>query len=366
MPEVHDSQRLFALSAVPQGDYDTPADTTDPANFVPLQFTDKDYAKLTPGLEDNAEFAHGSEFSSEEYLETWDVEAQHTIATSSEIIGYLLLLAFGSVATTQPDAVHHPTVYQHIFTLLNHNTSRQLPVASLAEIVGTAHNVMHPSLVLKMLSMKADGVKIVETSTQFHGSGREISPSGLSWAQVKALVNAQTLHNFFNSQAKATVADAGTLLNAENLSALHKFRSWEWSINNNPMVDEGYAPGADKWQTPGDATSGAIRAEMLNGLRQLAASMVVRLRADSEERAALKARKPLDWKLEMTGSKISHYAGPPATDYFHKLTVEFEKVRYSTLDLQGGGLITQKINMKPFDSTNVIKATLINTVPSYT
>jgi len=366
MPEVHESQRLYALSGRPQDDYDTPTPAADPEDFVALQFTDKDFAKLAPGVSDNQEDAHGSEFPSEEYTESWDVEAPHSIACSSEIIGYLLLLAFGSVVTSQPDAINHPTVYQHIFTLLNHNVGRQLPVASLVEILGTAHNVMHPSMLLKMLSMSGDGVKRIDTGVQFHGSGREISPSGLSYAQVKALVDAQSLHYFFNSQAKATIADAGTLLNAENLSALHKFRSWSWSINNNPDVENGYAPGADKFQTDGDTTSGAIRAEMLNGMRELSASMVVRLRSDSEERAALKARKPLNWKSELTGGLISTFAGPPVTKFYHKLTVEFAKVRYTTLDLQSGGLITQNIAMKPFDAADVVRATLINTVPSYT
>lgn len=366
MPEVHESQRLFALSARPQLDYDTQTGTEEPTDFVPLKFTDKDFAKLTPGETDDAEEARGSEFPGTNYLADWDVEASHSIVASSEILGYLLLLALGSVITSQPAAVNHPTVYQSEFTLLDHNVSRQLPVASLIEILGTAHNVMHPSMLLKMLSMKGDGDKLIDTSMQFHGSGREISPSGLSYAQVKALVDAQVLHPFFNSQAKATIADVGTLLNAENLSALHKFRSWEWAINNNPMAEEGYAPGADKWQTAGDATSGAIRTEMLNGMRQLTASQVVRLRADSEERAALKARKPLDWKLELTGGLISTHAGPPVTKYYHKLILEFAKVRYTTLDLQGGGIVTQQINMKPFDAANVVKATLINTVPSYT
>lgn len=366
MPEVSDSQRLFAMSLRVQDDYDTPTPTADPADFVALQFSDKDYATLTPGISDNAEDAHGSEFANTEYLESWDVQAQHTIPLSSEIIGYLLLLAFGSVTTTQPDAVNHPLVYQHVFRLLDHNVARQLPVTSLVEILGTAHNVMHPSMMLKQLSLRGAAEKLVDTSLQFHGSGREISPSGLSYAQVKALVDAQTLHHFFNSQAKATIADAGTLLNAENLSTLRKFRSWEWAINNNPMVDEGIAPGAEKFQTAGDNASGAVRAEMLNGIRSLTASMVVRLRSDSEERAALKARKPLNWKHELTGGLISSHAGPPATKYYHKLTTEFAKVRYTTLDLQPGNIVTQQINMTPFDAADVVKCTLINTISSYT
>lgn len=363
--EVNESQRLFALGLRPQDDYDTPTDASDPENFVALQFTDKDTAKLTPGLADNADDAHGSEFPSEEFVESWDTEAPHSIAVSSEMIGYILLGVFGQVVTDQPDAANHPLVYRHVFTLQDHNVSRQNPVWSLAEILGGAHNVLHPSMLMKALSMKGDGKKRIDASVQFHGSGREVAPSGLTWSQVKALVDAQALHYFFNTQCKATVADVGTLLNAENLSGAFKFRSWEFGVDLDPDAESGYAPGAEKWMTAGDATSGAVRAEMQNGIRKITASQVIRLR-DQTERLALKTRKALDWQLNMKGGKISGPTG--GTTKYHELTVELAKVRYSALDLQSGGQspMTQQIQMKAFDVSTVVKATLINTVESYT
>jgi hypothetical protein len=232
-------------------------------------------------------------------------------------------------------------------------------------MLGSAHNVMHPSMLMKQLSMKGDGKKRLDASIQFHGSGAETDPSGLSFSQVKALVDAQALHYFFNTQCKATIADVGTLANAENLSGAFKFRQWEFGIDLDPDVENGYAPGADKWRVAGDPTSGAVRSEMQNGIRKITASHVIRLR-DHTERNALKARKALDWQLNAKGGKISGPAG--GTTKYHELTIELSKARYTSVDVQGGGSspVTQQIQMKAFDASTVVRATLINTVESYT
>jgi hypothetical protein len=362
MGTVHESQRQILISGVPQADYDTPTDTTDPTDYVQLQVTDKNMSKYEPMTSDNAEDAHGSEFATEEYLEGWDAEAQHNIALSSEMIGRLLLLAFGSVVTTQPNSVTAPTVYQHVFTLQDPTVSRQLPTTSLIEIIGTALNRQLPSNVVDNLSLKGDGAKRVDTSFQLIGSGKVVEPSGLSVAQ--ALAQRQSgLHYLYNSQATAKISDAGTLANLVNYGTAKRFRSWEFGINNNHLKEEGYMPGADKFQSAADRTSGAIRAECLFGIRQLMASQVSRLLSQSDEMAALRARKALDWALVLKGGLI-------AATYYHQLTIHCPKVRYETVELSSGnGLVTQQIKMKPFDDgtgLNPVTATLVNTVQSYT
>jgi hypothetical protein len=40
------SQRLYLLSKLPQDDYAKPADTSNPDNFVVLQFTDQGVTKV--------------------------------------------------------------------------------------------------------------------------------------------------------------------------------------------------------------------------------------------------------------------------------------------------------------------------------
>jgi hypothetical protein len=355
MVDVFETQRLYAMSNRPQANYETATETAVPANFVGVKFTDKDFSRLSPATSDDSEDAHGSDFPHEEYLERWDVESPHSIAMSVEEIGRFLLLACGSVVTTALTVAPAPLVYQHVFTLQDANVSRQLPVVSLVELIGNAHNVLHPSMLLKMLSLKGDGAKRIDTTVQFHGSGKEIAPSGLSYAQVKALLQGG-LRYFFNSQAKATVADEITLANAVDYGATRGLNSWELGINNNPMLDDGFRPGSDRWQTTGDPDSGQIRAEMLFGKREVTSSMVTRLR-DQTERNALKARKKLNWKLELIGGTITGA-------HKRKLTAEMPNVRYDAVDIAGGGLMTQQIRMRSFGDAPVT-FTLVNTIPSY-
>ena len=93
-----------------------------------------------------------------EFLEGWETQAPLNIGCPSEQIGRLLLLACGSVVTTQPAAVGDPAVYQHVFTLQDPTVSRQLPVASVIEFIGAAVNSLHPSMLLGQLALSGDGI----------------------------------------------------------------------------------------------------------------------------------------------------------------------------------------------------------------
>src|SRR5437588_291483 len=124
MPFVFESQRQTLLSKLAQTDYATAV--SGATNFLMVPVTDKNFTKLTPKLTDNADDAQGNDFATEEYLHSWDAERDMEIPVTSEDIGYALLAAFGSVATSQPAVGTDPTVYQHIFTLQDPTTSRQL------------------------------------------------------------------------------------------------------------------------------------------------------------------------------------------------------------------------------------------------
>jgi len=260
------------------------------------------------------------------------------------------------VISSQPNAGAAATVWQHVFTLQDLAVSLQLPVTTLIEIMGTAHNVMRPSMLLKMMEMTGDGRARISSTTQFHGSGKEIVPSGLSFAQVQSRLPVDQ-HYFMNSQAKVVVADSVSLANAVDYGASLGLNSWGWSVNNNPLTDDGYRPGSDTWQTTGDPDSGQIRAEMLTGKQEVSATQVVRLR-DQTERNLLKSRKKLDWQLDLVGGTITGI-------YKRRLTVRMPEVRYDSLDIPGGSPLAQNIRMKSFGDAP-ITFTLINEVPSYT
>ena len=359
---MHKSQRVILIGSKPQADFLTAIATADPTNYVRLEVMDADFAKLTPKTSDNSEDATGYEQATEQYLESWDAEAQHSLAVSSEQIGRVLLLLFGSVVTTQPDEEAAPNVYQHVFKPMDVSSARQLPATTLVEILGTALNRKHPSMCVKNFSMKGDGLKRVESSFQFKGSGKEITPSGLSVTQAKARL-LTGLHYFFNSQATLTLADAVTLANAVAYGANRRHNNWEFGFDNQFIEDEGYFPGADRFQTDGDATTGATRTELLVGKRTATASVNVRFKDQSEELAALKSQKKLDWKLVLTGALIE-------ATYKHKLTFEAHQLQYETVELSAGGSGLVNAQIKPKIEVNPsngdwVTATLINNVPSY-
>jgi hypothetical protein len=363
MAQVHESQRRLAMSKKPQADYATATDTADPTNFVEVEVTDKNFAKVTPQVTDNSEDSTGRDQPTEEFLESWDTERPIDLGISSELIGRILLLFFGQVTTTQPDSVLAPTVYQHVFTPVDPNTTRQLLATTMIEITGAAINRKFPSMCGSQLTMKGDGVKRVEASATFKGSGRETEPSGLVVADMDT-IKQTGLHYLFDSQAKLTISDAVTLANATDYSAGgRRMASWQFGLDNKPMLDEGYIPGSDKRRDDTDPTSGAVRTELLFGKREFTASTVVRVLSQSDEHAALLTRKLLDWSLRLRGAKIG------ATTYYHQLTLEALRVRYNMVDYKSlNGLIYCDVQTKLFDAvgSNPMTATLINTVPSYT
>lgn len=362
MATVHEDQRRYAISKVPQTDYDTATDTAVPANFVQLVAMDKNMAKHSVATGDNKGEANGYEQATEEWALTHDTDRSLDVGVSSEQIGRLLLLQFGSVTTTQPDAVTAPTVYQHVFKPQDRNVSRQLPAATLIEIIGSVLNRKFPSMAAGTLSIKGDAMNRISASMGLRGSGAVVMPSGMTNAQWETIALANQ-HYLFNSQAKLTIADAGTLLNTIDYGSVKRLESWEFAGNNNPIADDAFRPGANKFQDANDPTSGALRSEMLFGTRDWTMNFMARLLSQSDELAALRSRKKLDALIELVGARIG------VTTFNHKLSIHAPKVSYTTVDLGAkNGLITVQITPRIFFDTATNQdatVTLINETPSY-
>jgi hypothetical protein len=366
MGTFHEQQRRFGISRIPQTNYPTPSDTTSATNFVDVLAVDKNMAKFTPQVTDNKEEATGHEQPTEEYIETWESDRALDVGLSSEQAGRLLLLANGSVVTTQPNAGTAPTVYQHVFNPQDENVSRQLPVTTWIERLGGASPAIDrkfPSMCVEQFGLKGDGVTRIAANLAFVGSGLVTTPSGLSVADMETIRQA-ALHYFFNTQVDLTIADAGTLSNSIDYGSVKRLESWSADINNNLIKADAYRPGAALFQTSGNPTSGAIRSELLFGIREYKMGFMARLASQSDELAALLARKPLDCKIVMTGAQIG------ATIYNHSLTLEAPRLVYDVADLGAkNGIVTIAITAKLlFDITSgkQLTWTLINTTTSYT
>jgi hypothetical protein len=348
----HIQQRRFAIGRIPQDDYLTPNDEADLIEFI---CKDKNLANYTVATQDNMDHSTGVEQATEQWLMSHDVARQVEFDVSSEQLGRILLLVFGAVVTTQPDEIAAPTVYQHVFSMMNAETSRQLPATSLLEVVGSAINRLFPSMVAESFGLSGDAINRISGTCALRGSGKYVSPSGLAFPDPLGL-----LHYFYNSQVGLTVDDAGVITNYGNQKRIN---SWEFGATNELLAEDGYRPGAALFQTA-DPASGALRSECLFGKRGFTMGYNVRLNSESEELAALRSQKLLKPQVDLIGPKIG------ATAFNHKLTILGEKSPYEAVETgERNGIVT--LNLKPKmlydrDLDKIVTATLINEVESYT
>src|SRR5215467_927766 len=167
MPLAFESQRVTTISKLAEAGYGIPKATTDPTIFRSIPVMDKNQMKWTPKVSDNTEDAQGTDFPTEDYLETWDGERDLEIPVTAEDIGYELLAAFGAVVSSQPAVGTDPLVWQHVFTMQDGNVSRQLIsrtlIEALAATVGgvNAYNALFPGAVVQTFGMKSNGTSRV-------------------------------------------------------------------------------------------------------------------------------------------------------------------------------------------------------------
>lgn len=348
----HIQQRRFAIGRIPQDDYLTPNVEAELIEFV---CKDKNMANYTVATQDNMDHSTGVEQATEQWLMSHDTARQFEFDVSSEQLGRMLYLVFGAVVTTQPDDVGAPTVYQHVFSMMDAAASRQLPATSLVETLGAAVNRLFPSMVAESFGLSGDSINRITGTVGLRGSGKYVSPSGLAFPDPLSL-----LHYFYNSQVTLLVDDAGVIT---NYGQTKRINSWEFGATNELLADDGYRPGAALFQTA-DPASGALRSECLFGKRGFTMGYNVRLSSESEELAALRAQKLLKPTIELTGPKIG------VTAFNHKLTIVGEKSPYEAVELgERNGIVTQNLRPKMLydrDEDKIVTVTLINEVESYT
>jgi hypothetical protein len=355
---THIQQRRFALSRVPQTNYQTatPFAAGPPRSHVKLIATDKDLADYRPDLASDQGYATGVDFPTAQWLLSHDASGRKTVEVCSQELGRLLLLAFGSVVTDQPDAEDAATVYRHLFRPLDASVSRQLPATSLIEQAGSAHDVMFPSALVEKFTLRGDGKARLQAELEWRSSGKRIAPSGIDWTtQVGELTGA--LNYFYNSQMSLEVDDGDT-----NTAYQCRYDAFGFELNNQLLADEGYRPGCALFQDPDDPASGMIRGECLFGERTLSCEFVVRLAAGGAEFAALQQQKSMNAVLSAAGGVIQG-------EHVHRLTIRLPVTRYQIVSLgETNGLMNLRVTAAPlFDTAtgSIAEVELINNVASY-
>jgi hypothetical protein len=346
-------QRKFAISRIPQPDYATP--TALAANFRQVLAKGDSFATEQPNLADNRDYAKGTRQATEQWLTNHDSGVTLPFDICSEEIGRFLLLAFGKVVTTQPDAGGNPLVYQHVFTGMDPLVSAQIPVTSFIEQCGAAIDALFPSMACQSLSLRGEGPGRLEANYSGVGSGKKNTPSGIV---IPALAG---LHYLYQAFVGLTLDNAGAITNAA--TAPQRLNSWEFSVNNTLGQDDGFRPGAAAYQTPGNPDSGEVRSEALLQDQNYGMRFNLRLLDNSAFLSELTNQAPIVAQFDIVGPTISGA-------YKDSLKIKAFKAPYRTIGkTTRNGLVTLDIEPNAlFDTTTSkdVEVTLINRIASYT
>lgn len=349
---IYSFQRKFAVSKIPQTNYATP--TAGDANFKQVLVSDESFVSEQPNIANNRNYAKGSRQATESWLVNHDATVSFPFDICFEEIGRFLLLAFGKVVTTQPDAVNSPTVYQHVFSPMDPLVAAQPPVTTFIEQCGAALDALFPSVACQSLVLSGEGPQRLGAQFAGAGSGKKVSPSGIV---IAALAN---LHYAYQSQVKLTLDDGTVLTNAA--TAPQRLNRWSFGVNNQLGLDDGFRPGAAAFQESGNPDSGEVRTEALFQDQSFDLSFNLRLLNDSVFLDALTAQTPIEAIVEITG--------PVIEDAFNNsLKIEAFKAPYRTINKQPrNGLLSVDIVADVQYDTSVskdVQVTLINNVASY-
>ncbi len=357
----HIDQRQNAIGRIPQTNYLTPTAALA-ANFKRVESTDKNVAEYKVDTANNREHATGKGQATRRWTVSHDTARKLALQICTEELGRYLLLATGKVVTTQPNAAQAPTVYKHVFTLMDLLTTLQLPVTTYLEKVGDAIDRMMASMACESFELKGDEVGIITGDMALRGSGAMVLPSGVD---IDSLADLDDMHYLYNSQAVLTTTDPG--LTVVNYSQDLLLNSWMCSIVNELLAGQGYRPGARRYQTANNPASGSLRSECLVSKQTATVGFNTRLPGDDAWLTALRNQTPFKWKVDLQGELIASAGG---TDYFHQLLIEGEKTVYETAEVgDKDGLVSVEIKGDPLhdnDTSKQITFTLYNTVASYT
>jgi hypothetical protein len=351
----HISQRKFWRSRIPQTDYTT-ATLVDNANkWKQVLAKDKNLANAAPSLADNKDYATGRPQATEQWIVAHDAQRAFEYDLCFEEIGRALLLALGKVVTTQPDAIGSPTVYQHVFSPMDVTVSRQLPAATIVEQLGSAINRKFPSMVSAQLGFRGEGSARLAVSEQLQGSGKLITPSGLTGDDIAGC------HYAYESQCTLKTDDGTTVTNMA--TAPQRVNSWAFDIVNQILNDDGYRPGAAAYQTTGNPDTGEVRTEALLGDQSFNFGFNVRLLSNDGFLAYLLAQTSLIVTNDIVGAAIDG-------TYNNKLSFKAYKAPFKAANVADrNGLVSLDIAsnvMWDSGTSKDVEITLINTVSSYT
>jgi hypothetical protein len=257
-------------------------------------------------------------------------EASLAMDAEPATLGHLLLGALGAVATSQPDAVNHPSVYNHVFSpanVLPSYTIEKYDSTMIQRVAGAKIDTLSLSI-----ESAGDGVLNAEVGLKAKSVADQAAAASPNYSDKTPFV----FHN-------ATVTKGGaTNDNVKNISL---------EISNK-LKDDHFV-----------ITKSKDVKEINEGMREVSGSVEMYFRTKQDY---------LDF---INGSQdsltITFEGGLISGVYVEKLTVELPKIQYDGFEVPMGGADDEVMASLEFtalyDSTSAfdIKATLVNSVSAY-
>ena len=283
---------------------------------------------------DADEFGKGLEFPTQSFQTSWDAGSTIEKYLSAEIAAWAMAFSLGKVVKsgTTPNFTYTCTP---LFPAAG--DAAELPYFSFVEQIRPGAGIVLDRMAVGCaiegwtISIgSGPGRANSKINIDFVGSGKLTEPSGI-------VVPAATLEKLLPSASLALAINGVNYVSNKNIVSL------ETSWKNNILMDAGFFPGSG-FQTPGDATSGAIRGRLEFGKRQGTLRFTARFENGSTELTKLKS--------QTTGTAVITLT----YDANNSLQITWEKVSFATAEVgETDGIVTVAVECLPmYDSTNGI------------
>lgn len=373
------SKRLFALSRIPQEDYDTPVDPGDgsPQTFEQIVKEGYEFANLTTTTADNAGFSTGTPNPTISELDKHDADFALRERMTAERLGRRLTAAMGLPVTTA--VVGSTGAYKHVFVPLNPHLEADLPVYTYVEKDGepedsgdTTDDRMLPSAGLENLELSSDAQNAyLMGASNWRTSGKVIDSSGVDFTEDNTghvlLDDYAGEHSIKSGQALVEIYPqinfGGTAI-----EVLCDFRGVRIGYNPNRDPNAGYL-GCGKFQNQSDPNSGNVRGSFPAGnpTTSLYFTLIksIAFAQGFDPLAKMRAQTQFSIDFTYTGVLMSGITGTPinykAIFRYKKLTVE------SVVQGDENGKGTYEITTKPLSlgQSYPLEVQLFNKIASY-
>ena len=283
---------------------------------------------------DAAEYGKGHEFATQTFKTSWDTPGTLEKYLSAEMAAWAMCFGLGKVVKsgTTPNWVYTCTPL-----IPSNGDATELPYFSFVEQIrpgaGSVIDRLLTGCTVEGWTINigsGPGRANSKIAVQFEGSGKLTEPSAIAMPTA-------TLEKLLPSASLTLTINAVDYVTNKNIVSL------ETSWKNNIKKDDGFFPGSG-FQTPGDATTGAIRGRMEFGDRTGTLKFVARFDHNSTELALLKA--------QTTGTAVIHLQ----FDINNSLDITWQKVAFATAEVgETNQIVTVSVDCTPiYDATNGI------------